>query len=219
MKKGFTLIEVLIVVGIICIISAIILPALSRAREKSRQSTCANNLRQIALATQMYSADNSGQYPSWFNGFAIANPLPNSKPGIGWAVRISAYTKTNAIFQCPTEPTPGSDDPDASLIVGQPTFLDYGYNPWLSDEPESRFGMPTKTIAFKDDEPLPAWGMAHKWEVTHPESMRHSGGVNCAFVDGHVKWLPFGSIYMGGRNSDVDPFCKQFAAPATTCVY
>jgi prepilin-type N-terminal cleavage/methylation domain-containing protein/prepilin-type processing-associated H-X9-DG protein len=219
MKKGFTLIEVLVVVAIIGILSAIIFPVFSRAREKSRQATCANNLRQIALATQMYSADNNGKYPFWFNEFRESNPLPSNKPGIGWAVRISPYIKSNAIFQCPTDSVPASDDPDAALIIGQPSFCDYGYNLGLSNESESRFGMPTKTIAFQDDLPLPAWSMMHTQDERNPDAMRHSGSANYAFVDGHVKWLPFDSVYGGGLDSDVDPFCKQLTAPATTCIY
>ena len=56
-KKGFTLIELLVVIAIIAILAAILFPVFARAREKARQTTCANNQRQIAAAIHMYAQD------------------------------------------------------------------------------------------------------------------------------------------------------------------
>ncbi|HEX5323127.1 MAG TPA: type II secretion system protein, partial [Capsulimonadaceae bacterium] len=57
---GFTLVEILVVAGVIAILLAILLPVFAHAREKARQSTCAGNLKQIGLAISMYSQDYDG---------------------------------------------------------------------------------------------------------------------------------------------------------------
>ena len=62
-RQAFTLIELLVVIAIIAVLAAILFPVFAKVRENARRTVCLSNMKQIVLATQMYSADYDGYFP------------------------------------------------------------------------------------------------------------------------------------------------------------
>jgi prepilin-type N-terminal cleavage/methylation domain-containing protein/prepilin-type processing-associated H-X9-DG protein len=141
-RAGFTLIELLVVIAIIGILASLLLPVLNRAKDKARQTSCMNNLRQTGIATAMYADDFSfyppGLVPNQTQWDLALNPYTG---GPNQAVLTNAGTSRGKVFSCP-----------AAKILGTNISLNYSANPNVCKD--LRFSSPVKETTLTRPEQI-----------------------------------------------------------------
>lgn len=97
-ESSFTLIELLVVIAIIAILAAILLPALNSARERGRQASCINNLKQMASAVVQYVNDSDDYMPLFAHGYS--SPMTfNDAGNMSWKVSLAPYVGISTTVQ------------------------------------------------------------------------------------------------------------------------
>jgi prepilin-type N-terminal cleavage/methylation domain-containing protein len=110
-NKGFTLVEVLLVISIISLLAAILFPVFDTARRTSRRAVCLSNLRQIGMGIGMYAHDYDDRYPHGIDPADVESDSWSSDPGFKTMLRqwgylhevLMPYTKTFDIWHCPAD--------------------------------------------------------------------------------------------------------------------
>jgi prepilin-type processing-associated H-X9-DG protein/prepilin-type N-terminal cleavage/methylation domain-containing protein len=205
---AFTLVELLVVITVIGILSALLFPVFARAREKARQTTCTSNLRQLYMACMMYADDYDGYFPQ---GHKFD---PNRNPPFYWFwfMDIQPYLRMKDVLPCPSDPDP---------LEFQGYKFNYALNYQVPENfdpnnivealnppgpPLHEIENPSNTIAMCDannvcihnivchtDQRELGYNDAicsqYYWLGPMRLEKRHNGGANFLFFDGHIKWL------------------------------
>ena len=217
-QKSFTLIELLVVIAIICILMAMLLPALSKAREVGRKLVCMGNLKQIGLAYLNYAGDYDGWVPPYWASWGPSAPTgPWSNPsnwnlisrylgipngGLGESnfsnIRYPGFYVSQIsslqVLCCPS----GLNGGMGSSGGGGSAFVTYAQNTYLNwdvsaAEPYNGWTAMMKNNQFKSLEiaiyAYDMWDNSAAYAAPYA-SHRNPYGKNVLYGDGHARWMP-----------------------------
>jgi prepilin-type N-terminal cleavage/methylation domain-containing protein len=208
-RKGFTLVELLVVIGIIALLVAILMPALARARDQSNRAKCMSNVRQLMITTLMYTAENKGWIPwSTWDSIAAGDGWLYKKPrvsggsftpqdieqGLYWP-----YLKSHEVFQCPGARDPS--DPTKSLTItsylmngavnefGRPNNGTINYHKISEFKSMDVLFLELGDHAYDSGSNSPVWANdASSWP-DEDFSLRHGKGMIIGCMDTHCEWV------------------------------
>ena len=200
-RYGFTLIELLVVIAVIAILMALLLPALSRAREQGKRAVCLNNTKTLAMGWMMYCEDHAGNMPAaqatpddgW-----VLNPSGNRPLDAPRETQLDAikagllfkYVESAKVYRCPVAAGAEMRTYSCSHAMNGASF-DGG--PVLKNAYKIKH--PAGRLVFLDDfgEDWDAawavpWSRPAWW---NPIPARHGAGTIVVLADGHARWWPW----------------------------
>ena len=212
-KRSFTLIELLVVIAIIAILAAMLLPALSAARERAKSTECLSHLKQIQLGYTQYTAD----YAGWLLP-AFTATSGNSTTGGWWGIYMLDYVSGLVINNTGRLGASAAKDPKYNVFTcpteSEPIGTVYGYTHYIinarvvstvkeNDQPkngskklppihESNLIDPSLAMIFSDSGSLVKDVYSVQYLNHIVSGVKHSGNtlINCGFYDGHAEPLP-----------------------------
>lgn len=199
---GFSIVELLVVLAIVALLASLLLPALSRAKERGRRAVCLSNLSQVAKACTMYALDNEDKYfPARDNAVQIAlNPLQEKAAAVAGLM--------GKIWSCPNRPLLPIYEPQSDQwLIGYQYFG--GITNWYTPRGLLPSASPIKLTRSKPLWTLAAdatmkvdnvWGggeddVAFKDMPPHRNSKNQPEGGNQVHVDGSARWVIFDNMY------------------------
>jgi len=200
--KGFTLIEILVVIAIIAILAAILFPVFNQAKAAAKQASCLSNTRQIGMATQMYLGDNDGGYPQ--SKQTSAQPqiqdydgsIENPDTGSIFATLLiyTGHGGTSSedvmyeqkLYSCPADPNPFDLSCPDVINIGGPHVISYlinGYYVWGLNE--SQIPYPAQSIEYAERRSTTVNGappycddIYHPWFNSDNPNLGNANGVD-----------------------------------------
>ena len=214
-RNGFTLIELSVVIAIIALLAALLLPALSRAKESAHSIQCLNQMRQIGLAVRLYADGDDDEFPRSRHSAFAHGQLPWDRaiaPELGQG--DMAWTNLlTGLYHCPSDPR------KRVWSCGQHVYFEL--NPENDDDigsPQTwrrtaSVSKPSATI-LKAENSSSGNGsmgadhiMAHFWTSSQDASdvgpRRHRARSDYSFIDGHAHARDFATTYAPEKNVDL----------------